>query len=1238
MENRLEDAYIIGSENFNNWSQGFDREGYLKVLPHPEEKILFRNPYEDWQQNRAGNYFSSWGPDQDLEVTLTMEDLAEIDIEGFGTLKAGDGIIPWRNNTKTPYENLRAYNGTIPGPVLITEPGDTLKIQLENNLTHPKQPTNFHSHGLHVSPLGHGDNVLFEIESGETWPVEIKIPEDHFIGLDWYHPHLHGLTNEQLSSGLSGLLIVNPPHDLTDLDKWNPQERPMYFLGLNTFGIQQIDRTGLAEDPLNQNADVALPAGTPLQIETGEDGQKVYELSDAVFNGYNAKPLVYDPQQPLGNPEESLFEYGGGPLEEPVENVIHTVNGQYNPTIEVNTGEWNLFSFANQSVNSFHVVQIVKEEEGQLIPQEVTLVAIDGDASGVVEGNRRQVDELPILNPGSRFSFQQWFEEPGTYYFLSNGTEELLGENTPTLIQGNKGFDDGHLIWGSQVLATVEVTGETVPTGDFPEVYDTLVEQSEEISEVLDAAKNGDFERERTFIWSANVGGAILSGNVPDDTDVLSFEGTYRINGEYFATTPGESMVPLTMPMLDTTEVWSIRNISGQSDPSLPVDIPLLEWHPFHIHQNDFVVTEINGLPVEDIEQNYLAGVLSDTVALPPTYAPGTATPENPYGIPQPDGEVAEVKILMDFEDFPGSYVNHCHILFHEDAGMMAVVRVVLNTADTWLGLGSKTGDSDGTKIELIKANNFEDRVSLTPYGTEYTGGVDVAIADVNYKQAFANNNVTDNITDVVAVQTSLADSEESFTVKVFDGYSSIEQQFQGKNELDGLDEDLLITEFNPFQSLDMSSANIASVAAGDINGDGYADIAVGIGGGISPLIEIYSGADYQLLSQITPFVAEDFEGNINLAIGDANGDNFDDLIVSQGKGGRGLVEIYSGLEIDSHGSLDAEETTTKTALLSEIFQPYGENYTGEIEVTSGYILQRPNEPNGASIQTNNANITTMAVDEVSEDYEQIQVFSYLGGAHHGGGEESHGESGDSHSSQETPHSINEEESPKIALETAFTPEAKIEQLNGTFADLPNLPRGEPVLFTKDIDGDSEIIHLQAENIPQSFELLADSSEPSTPIFGSIEADIIEVEGSSNLVFGGAEDDLIDASFSAGSNRIYAGSGDDTIILGHSDRVIAGEGNDILFASTGGNNVISGEEGADQFWLATAEIPEAANIINDFELNTDILGIAGLGITFEDLSIVQVGSNTLVSTNDRDLAILSGIEFDLLSVNDFVLI
>ncbi len=706
----LKDAYVIGKDNFAAWSTGldendspFDLEEYLKVLPHPDEKVVFKDPFLDWQQDHkngefkekgdAGTYYSSWGPDEVLDVTLNMSELSEVEIEGLGLIKAGDGVIPWYDNKATPYEIFRAYNGMVPGPMMITEPGDKLRITLVNDLDHT---TNFHTHGLHVSPLGHGDNVLFGLAQGETWEVEIDIPEDHFIGTDWYHPHLHGETNLDVASGLNGVLLINPPHDLPDLDKQDPTQRPSFVMAINSFGIQQVDRQGQPDDPLNTDISKAVPAGTPLEVFVEENGQKVYELSDAPFIGYNAKPEGYNPAFPAGDGGFSPA-YGEAGLAEPVENIIHTVNGQYNPTLDLTTGEWNLFSFGNFSVNSFHTIQLVKEEDdGSLTPVEVNLVAIDGDAAGVVEGVRRQITQFPLLNPGSRTSIQHWFEEPGKYYLLTNATEEILGDDAPILTK-EKGFNDGHLIWGSQVLATMEVTGESIPTGDFPEAYDSLTEQSQEINELVTAAQNDEFDKERTFEWSANVGGALIQGNFPDDADVTSFEGVYTINGEYYSSEAGGGMPPLTMPMLGTTEVWNVVNSSGISDedlaeielfPGFTADIPLLEWHPFHIHQNDFIVLEINGIPVEDIEQNYLAGVLSDTLALPPSHEPGTATPENPYGIAQFNGDPSVVRILMEFEDFPGSYVNHCHILFHEDAGMMAVVRVILNTEDTWLGAG----------------------------------------------------------------------------------------------------------------------------------------------------------------------------------------------------------------------------------------------------------------------------------------------------------------------------------------------------------------------------------------------------------------------------------------------------------------------------------------------------------------------------------------------------------------------
>ena len=121
-------------------------------------------------------------------------------------------------------------------------------------------------------------------------------------------------------------------------------------------------------------------------------------------------------------------------------------------------------------------------------------------------------------------------------------------------------------------------------------------------------------------------------------------------------------------------------------------------------------------------------------------------------------------------------------------------------------------------------------------------------------------------------------------------------------------------------------------------------------------------------------------------------------------------------------------------------------------------------------------------------------------------------------------------------------------------------------------------------------------------------------------------------------NRIYAGSGDDTLILGNGDRLFGGVGDDKFFTMSSGDNTITGGEGADQFWIVTAEIPEAVNIITDFTSGEDVLGIAGLGVSFEDLSITQEDDNTLISVNGSDLAILQGIGADSLVADNFVFV
>ena len=88
--------------------------------------------------------------------------------------------------------------------------------------------------------------------------------------------------------------------------------------------------------------------------------------------------------------------------------------------------------------------------------------------------------------------------------------------------------------------------------------------------------------------------------------------------------------------VLGATEEWTILNTSD-------------EQHPFHIHVNDFQVMSINGRRVRPRG-------LQDTVVLPV------------HG---------RVVIRLRFTGFTGKFVFHCHILNHEDNGMMAVVEVV---------------------------------------------------------------------------------------------------------------------------------------------------------------------------------------------------------------------------------------------------------------------------------------------------------------------------------------------------------------------------------------------------------------------------------------------------------------------------------------------------------------------------------------------------------------------------------
>jgi FtsP/CotA-like multicopper oxidase with cupredoxin domain len=86
---------------------------------------------------------------------------------------------------------------------------------------------------------------------------------------------------------------------------------------------------------------------------------------------------------------------------------------------------------------------------------------------------------------------------------------------------------------------------------------------------------------------------------------------------------------------LGTTEIWEIENIVGMD-------------HPFHLHGFHFQVLDRNGVPTP-----YRSW--KDTINVP---------------------RHETVRIIVHFDDYPGKWMFHCHILSHEDQGMMGILEL----------------------------------------------------------------------------------------------------------------------------------------------------------------------------------------------------------------------------------------------------------------------------------------------------------------------------------------------------------------------------------------------------------------------------------------------------------------------------------------------------------------------------------------------------------------------------------
>lgn len=147
------------------------------------------------------------------------------------------------------------YNGTFAPPTLRPKPGDVIKLTLINALD---TSTNFHTHGLAVSPLGNSDNVFIDIPAGTTFDYEIRIPTTQSPGTYWYHPHFHGLSGRQVSGGMSGALIVEGSLEKLPVRLRKVRERLLLLKDLVT--------TASPSGEFEYEPDVGLDTGTTRTV------------------------------------------------------------------------------------------------------------------------------------------------------------------------------------------------------------------------------------------------------------------------------------------------------------------------------------------------------------------------------------------------------------------------------------------------------------------------------------------------------------------------------------------------------------------------------------------------------------------------------------------------------------------------------------------------------------------------------------------------------------------------------------------------------------------------------------------------------------------------------------------------------------------------------------------------------------------------------------------------------------
>jgi FtsP/CotA-like multicopper oxidase with cupredoxin domain len=359
-----------------------------------------------------------------------------------------------------------------------------------------------------------------------------------------------------------------------------------------------------------------------MAVQGGASGAIIVEGIENIQPAVAGLPerLIIIRDQPLLNSGPPIHVPDDGPMPNWDVNVNYVpvpFPGYPSAIIKTQHGTREFWRIANAAANTILDLQVLYDKKAQ--PLQV--VAFDGVPTGSQDGKRQGtiVTEKHLLIPPA-----------GRVEFILNMPNKKVAQAylVTRAIKGGPASDTNP----ARTLAQLIATDQPVRLRRMPERSGPPNPQR------FEGIDNAKVTAKRTLFFSEVPGHA---NKVPAGEPV-----------NFFITVDGQSSKlfdPNDPPAIVTTkgavEDWTIQNRT-------------FEVHEFHMHQIHFKVLEVSGVKIPKDKQQWY-----DTYQV--DYWNGEGR-HYPY-----------IKVRMDFRGaVVGDSVYHCHILDHEDGGMMAIIRV----------------------------------------------------------------------------------------------------------------------------------------------------------------------------------------------------------------------------------------------------------------------------------------------------------------------------------------------------------------------------------------------------------------------------------------------------------------------------------------------------------------------------------------------------------------------------------